>query len=310
MRTFSSVSILALLFLFASCATDNSNDSKSTEMKASNSAPKKIDWQGHRGARGILPENSIPSFLKALEYPITTLELDVVISKDKKVIVSHDPVFNHAICSKPDGSEIADGEEILLYELTYDEIKAFDCGSKGNENFKEQTAMKVSKPSLMDMVKAVEEHCEKTGRAKPFYNIEIKATEDGYDKKTPAPKEFVALVLAELKELGIMKRMNLQSFDVNTMNEIHAQDPSVVTAYLIENLEGIDENLKKLTFKPDIYSPYFMLVNQSVVEQLHAKGIRLIPWTINKPEMMKKMVDLGVDGIITDYPNLIPEEMF
>ena len=308
-KIFIPFSITLILGIF-SCTNEGAPDTKKKQMESiDNTTRAAVDWQGHRGARGILPENSIPSFLKALEYPITTLELDVVVSKDKKIIVSHDPIFNHKICDKPDGTPVGEKEEILLYELTYEEIKAYDCGSRGNERFKEQTPMKVHKPSLADMVKAVEKYCDENNRERPNYNIELKAIPEGYGKATPHPDEFVKLMLDEMKNLGIASSANLQSFDINILNEINKQDPDVVVAYLIESLEGIDENLDKLNFKPDIYSPYFMLVNQSVVEQLKSKGIKLIPWTVNEPEMMKKLVELGVDGIITDYPNLIPKEL-
>ena len=276
--------------------------SKSTKEKS-------IDWQGHRGARGLLPENTIPAFIKALEYPVTTLELDVAISIDKKVIITHEPWFNDKISSHPDGKPILEAEEknILLYEMTYEEIKKYDVGSRGNERFPDQQPMKVHKPSLNDMVKAVDDFCEKTGRAKPNFDIEIKSEEAYYGKLTPHPDEYVRLVLEACQATGIENRCNLQSFDIDILEEINRQNPAIVVAYLIANEDSPEDNLKKLTFKPDIYSPYFKLLSKEVIDGMHEKNIKVIPWTVNKKEDMKKMIEIGVDGIITDYPNYIEE---
>ncbi len=270
---------------------------------------KSFDWQGHRGCRGILPENSIPGFLRALEFPIKTLELDVVISRDKKVIVSHEPFFSHHICKKPDGSAVSKTEEdsLKIYELSYEEIKAYDCGSRGNKRFPEQKPMVVNKPSLEEMVQAVNAYCQHNNREKPFYNIEIKSRPEWYNTATPAPAEFVSLLLKELKEWGILEKTSIQSFDTAVLNEIHQQNDDVATVFLVENMEGFEANLNKLDFVPRVYSPYFKFVDKALVEQVHAKKMLLIPWTINEVEDMNKLIKLGVDGIITDYPNRISE---
>ena len=270
---------------------------------------KTIDWQGHRGARGLVPENSIPSFLKALEYPIKTLELDVAVSKDNQIIISHEPWFSHHICSKPDSTEVSKAEEksLLIMEMTYEEIKAFDCGSRGNERFPEQQKMKTFKPSLRDMVKEIEAFCEKNNRELPFYNIEIKSHPNYYDSLVPQPTVFVQLVLKEVNELGIYDRSNLQSFDVNVLKEINKQDSKIPVAYLIESINSFEENIKLLDFQPSIYSPYHIFVHQGLVNEVRAKNMKLIPWTVNEVDRMKELISLGVDGIITDYPNKIEE---
>ncbi len=302
--------IFTLLVFCFSCSPKNSKSIISNPEKMSNLTKEKtIDWQGHRGARGLLPENTIPAFLKALEFPVTTLELDVAISKDKIVIVTHEPWFNHKISSHPDGRPISEEEEktILLYEMTYDEIKKYDVGSRGNERFPDQQPLKTYKPSLHDVVKAVDEYCKKTGRAKPNFDIEIKSEEAYYGKLTPHPDEYVRLVLETCQATGIENRCNLQSFDIDILEEIHQQDPSMVVAYLIENEDSPEDNLKKITFKPHIYSPYFKLLSKEVVDKMHKKKIKVIPWTVNKKEDMRKMMEIGVDGIITDYPNYIED---
>lgn len=299
--------IFTLIILLFSCNdTPTSNSSKPTS-KTTMTENKKIDWQGHRGARGLLPENTIPAFIKALEYPVSTLELDICIAKDTTVIVTHEPWFNHKISAHPDGTPVTEEEEkdLLIYNMTYEEVKKYDVGSRGNERFPDQQPMKVSKPSLKDMVKAVDAHCKETGKTLPNYDIEIKSHPDYYNVKTPPPAEYVRLILAELKELGIENRCNLQSFDINVLEEIHKQDPSVIVAYLIESTDSPNKNLEKITFKPDIYSPYFLLLSKEIIDDLHAQDIKVIPWTVNEVVDMKRMITFGVDGIITDYPNRI-----
>lgn len=269
-----------------------------------------FDWQGHRGARGLMPENTIPAFIKALEYKVKTLELDICISKDKQVIVSHEPWFSEKICSKPDGSPVtkAEAEDLKIYEMTYDEIKYFDCGIRGNERFPDQVKMKAAKPSLKDMVKTVYSHCRQNHLPLPRFDIEIKSHEKYYDKFTPAPEEYVRIIVEEVKELGIEKEITLQSFDLNILEEVHKQAPDIIVAYLVDNLNGFDKNMEKISFVPDIYSPYFKLIKKGTAAKVHARDMRLIPWTVNEVEDMEKMIRFGVDGIITDYPNRIRKE--
>lgn len=286
-----------LISLIFSCSI-----SKKTSIKKA-MENKKIDWQGHRGARGLLPENTIPSFLKALEYPITTLELDVAVSKDNQVIVSHEPWMSSHICSHPDGRIVEEtADKINLYELTYEEIKKYDCGSRGNERFEEQKAMKTTKPSLKDMVMAVEKYCKENNRSLPNYNIEIKTSPELYDIFTPRPEKFVTLLLEEIEELNIGQRCNLQSFDIVTLETIRKVNKKMPIAYLVEKGE-FEKNLEKLSFQPEIYSPYHILVTQETIKKAKTKGMKVIPWTVNKKERAKKLIEIGVDGIITDYPN-------
>ena len=266
----------------------------------------KIDFQGHRGCRGLLPENTIPAFIKALDY-VTTLECDVVISKDKQVIVSHDPWMEEALCSHPDGRPLSKAEhkQIRILELTYDEIKTYDCGIRGNTKFPNQKPMAAHKPSMKDMVKSVDQYCMDNKLKLPWYDIEIKSLPSWYNIYTPEPGEYVDIILSEIEELGISERLNLQSFDINILEEIHKKNDKIVLAYLIENLSTLDKNMSKISFVPDIYSPYFRFVSKRLAKKVHAKGMKLIPWTVNEHKDMRKMIKAGVDGIITDYPNRI-----
>jgi glycerophosphoryl diester phosphodiesterase len=270
-------------------------------------APANFDWQGHRGCRGLMPENSIPAFLHALDFPeVTTLELDLAVSKDKQLIVSHEPWFNPGICHKPGGDSIASGEaeKLLIYQMTAAEIQGFDCGSYGNARFPQQQKMKTYKPTLREVVEAVRAHPSGRG-ATIRWNIEIKSQPEWDGLRHPPVEEFARMVIAELKTLGIDQYATVQSFDKRALRAMHQQAPDITLALLIENILGFDSNIRELGFKPAIYSPYFQLVSKKLVRKCHHNGIKLIPWTVNDVASMRGMIRLGVDGIITDYPNLI-----
>lgn len=284
----------ALPFIF-SCKTS----------KPAVTAPADFDWQGHRGCRGVMPENTVPAFLKALDYPeVTTLELDLAVSKDNQLIVSHEPWFNPAICRQPNGDSIPrrDAEQFLIYQKTVAEIQGFDCGSWGNPRFPEQQKIKTYKPTLREVVEAV-----RAKRPNIRWNIEIKSQPEWDGVRHPPIEEFVRLVITELKTLGIEKNATVQSFDVRALQAMHRQAPEIRLAFLIENVRGFDFNLEKLGFTPTIYSPYYQLVSKKLVRKCHAKNIKLIPWTVNDVPSMRGLIHLGVDGIITDYPNRISE---
>lgn len=140
-----------------------------------------FDLQGHRGARGLAPENTIPSMLKALEFGVTTLELDVVITKDLKVVLSHEPWMSHEICNNEEGGEMSaeEGKVNMIFQMTYAEIKQFDCGSKQHHRFPEQQNQTAIKPLLKDVVAATETWCNKNQQPLPEFNIETKCTPAG-----------------------------------------------------------------------------------------------------------------------------------
>ena len=268
-----------------------------------------FDWQGHRGARGLMPENTILSFLEALKYNVSTLELDLAVSKDQLLIISHEPWMSHHICSKPNGDPVTEKEAMTLkiMELTYNEIKKYDCGKRGNERFPQQKKATVYKPSLSDMVSAVKSYCQKKNMELPHFNIEIKSGPRGDDLFHPKPAEFAKLVLNEITALGIKEKSCIQSFDIRPLQELNKIAPDVTLALLVENEDSFQENLDRLGFKPDIYSCYYKLLKRKHIKKLHKQGIKVIPWTVNTVKAMKKLRRKGVDGIITDYPNLIEE---
>lgn len=296
-----------LIILIISC---DSPTSKTEEKMEPSKKTASFDWQGHRGARGLLPENSIPSFLKALEYAqVTTLELDVVVSQDNQVVVSHEPWMSSDICLTPEGQPVqkAEEESLTLYQMTYETIKNYNCGSRGNKRFPDQQPMATYKPLLSEMIQAVEAHCQENGLKRPGYNIEIKSQPEWDGVKTPEPATFARLVVDVIKKAGIQDRVCIQSFDPRSIESVHQIDAAITTAFLVANNESLSANLAKLSFQPPIYSPYHVMVTAELVEEAHAKEMKVIPWTVNDVETMEALIALGVDGIITDYPNRIPK---
>lgn len=264
-----------------------------------------FDWQGHRGARGLAPENSLPGFLAAIQYPLQTLELDCVISKDSAVVVSHEPWLSSVICLLPDGTPITKEKEdsLIIWQMTYAEIQSFDCGKTRNPNFPEQNTQPAYKPLLSEVVNRLKEHCKSKKIRFPNFNIEIKSNPEWDNIKTPEPELFARLVLSQVKALGIKRKTCIQSFDVRSLKAIKAMDDEVTLSFLVSNEKSIEENLAELGFQPEIYSPNYALVTPELVTKAHQIGIQVIPWTVNEQEDMKKLIEMGVDGIITDYPN-------
>jgi glycerophosphoryl diester phosphodiesterase len=267
-----------------------------------------FDKQGHRGCRGLMPENTIPAMVNALGLGVTTLEMDISISKDKKVFLSHEPFFNHEITTKPDRSFIEEKDEknYNMYLMNYDSIKKYDVGIKPHPRFSQQQKMKVAKPLLADVFAVIKQEMMTRRRPYPFFNIETKtqpATDNIYH---PAPAEFVELLMKVIKENAMEDFVIIQSFDFRTLQYLHIHSPTIKTAMLIEDFDKrtLDEQLKDLGFSPTIYSPAFVLVNDVLIKKCHQQNIQVIPWTVNDKAKMAELKALGVDGIISDYPNL------
>jgi len=273
-----------------------------------NDASPRFDLQGHRGARGLLPENTIPAFLRALELGVTTLEMDAVIAKDSTVVVSHEPWMSGTICSLPSGEPVPveQQEQYRIFEMTYEEVARFDCGSRGHFLFPRQEAMSVPKPRLRAVIQAAERYAREHGLPPVRYNIETKARPDWDGTFTPDPETFTLLLHNVLVDTGVKDRTTLQSFDVRTLRAGRRLDPSWTLALLISGEEdpGLAAHLETLGFTPAIYSPHYRLVDEALVREAHARGMQVLPWTVNTLEEMQHLRALGVDGLITDYPDL------
>lgn len=270
-----------------------------------------FDKEGHRGCRGLMPENTVPAFLNAIDLGVTTLEMDAVITKDSQVVISHEPFFNHEITTKPDGSYVSEAEEksLNIYKMNYAEVKTFDVGMKPHPRFPQQQKLPAIKPLLSDVVDSVVQHMITMKRPPLYYNIETKTTALTDNIFHPAPAQFVELLMKTINEKGITERTIIQSFDIRTLQYLHQHYPEMKTALLIEDFDkkAFALQLKDLGFIPTIYSPAYQLVTPLLVKQCHDTGIKIIPWTVNEKTEIDRLKNLGVDGIITDYPNLFNE---
>lgn len=270
----------------------------------------KFDIQGKAGARGIMPENTIKGMLKALDLGVNTLEMDAVISKDKKVVLSQEPYFNNEISLKPDGKEISFKEQkkYNIYQMDYAEVEKFDVGSKVHPRFLGQAKFKASKPLLSETIDAVEEYVKENKLAKPNYSIETKTIKNGDGVFHPEPAEFVDLIMEVVMAKNITKRVTIESFDMRTLQYLHQKYPKVKTALLIDEKEPFEFYIDKLGFKPTVYSPYSVLVGKGLVDRCHNMGIKIIPWTVNSVKELDYFKRLGVDGVLTDYPNVVKKQ--
>jgi len=298
-RTIKALFLFTVLLTACQCATKIATPQKQL-----------VEVQGHRGDRGNFPENTIPAFLSAVKKGAAVIELDVVISKDQKVVVSHETFMSAQYMSDPYGNPILKDKErsYNLYEMNYDSIKRFDSGSRGNAGFPSQQKMKTYKPLLSEVIDSVEQYI-KVNKLKPVrYNIEIKSEKADYGKRQPQPEVFSAMVMKVIRDKGIEKKMNIQSFDPVLLNVFHKKFPKPTIAFLVG--EGtLTENLARLDFIPEIYSPNYKLLDKDQMDALRALKMKIIPWTVNEDVAIERMITLQVDGIITDYPEKVLKKL-
>jgi glycerophosphoryl diester phosphodiesterase len=286
-----------------------------------------FDAQGHRGARGLVPENTLPGFAEALRIGVHTLELDVVVTADGVPVVLHDPVLNPEQTRGPDGGWLT-GSPLPVGELTLEQLKRYDVGrakpgSRTAERFPEQQGRDgVTIPTLAEVIALAE--AQSGGEAR--YNIETKISPE-HPGLTPAPEAFAEAVIAVLREAGVIERATVQSFDWRTLQRVQVAEPELTTAYLtaerdwldnirrdeaggspwlaghdIEDAEGLVPVLVDRA-GGDIWSPYYRDLREVDLRDAHKLGLRVIVWTVNDPDDMASLIELGVDGIITDYPD-------
>ncbi len=291
-----------LMITLASCASTK---------KSKNLVVITFDKQGHRGCRGLMPENTIAAMLKAIDLGVTTLETDAVITRDKKVILSHEPFFNHEITTKPDGAGVTEAEEkgLNIYRMNYAEVEKYDVGLRPHPRFPKQQKLAAHKPLLADMIGSVEDYCLSHHKPLPHYNIETKSQPATDNQYHPAPAEFVELIAAVILEKKVAERVTIQSFDIRTLQYLHEHYPAIKTALLVEDYDKkpFALQLRDLGFIPTIYSPAFQLVTPLLVKQCKDAGILLLPWTVNSIDKIKELKAMGVNGVISDYPDLFSQ---
>lgn len=266
----------------------------------------KFDLQGNRGARGIMPENTITGMLRALELGVTTLTMNAVISKDKMVVLSQEPYFNHEFSTQPNGKPITlkNQKTFNIYKMDYEEVKKFDVGQKVHSRFPYQQKYPAYKPLLEETIVAVEDYLKTNKLPKPEYSIETKTIPKGDNIFQPEAEEFVELIMAVVNKYKLAKRVTIQSIDRRTLQYLHEHYPKIKTSLMVDEKVDFVQNIEELGFKPTVYSPTATLVGKGLVDRCHEAGVKIIPWTVNTVKDMKDLISLGVDGIVTDYPNI------
>ena len=293
-----------------------------------------FDVQGHRGARGLLPENTLPGIELAMEISVSTIELDLGVTKDRQVVVAHDPYINPRLCLNADGSPIevdSGGYGPFIMNLTLKEVQSFDCGSLNPDPARFPEPPRVNLPGTpIPTLQEVFDLAKKQGRNVRF-NLELKI-HPLYPVTVPDEK-FVTAVLEIIRLNGMEGRVVIQSFYWPALERVRNLAPSIRTAALLGDdtyksmndstpspwLNGIDFHksggtslglLRAADAYVDIFSPHWALVVAedslflgSTVKEIQNTGFEVIPWTVNDTETMAQLLDLGVDGIITDYPD-------
>jgi glycerophosphoryl diester phosphodiesterase len=262
--------------------------------------------EAHRGGRGLMPENTIPAMKNALDLGVTTLEMDTHITADGQVVLSHDEYINPLFSLTPDGREISaeDAKQLILYKIPYAELRKYDVGSKYYKIFAQQKKFKTYMPLLTELIDSVQTYVKEKHKPQVFYNIETKCSPEGDGIYNPGPEEFVKRLMDVIEDKKITPYVVIQSFDKRTIQIIHQKYPKVRTSYLVMKKATAEEYVRELGFTPFIISPYYKIVDAGFVKNCHDKQIKVLPWTVNSREEMAKQKDYGVDGIISDYPDL------
>lgn len=257
---------------------------------------------GHRGARGLYAENTIEGFKKAIQMPIKGVELDVIVSKDRQLVVSHEPWLSHLYCKNLLGQPIqANREESYnLFQMNYQEISQYDCGSKLNPRFPFQQLFPASKPLLKEVFELLEAIEDESFTL----FLELKSEREWYGVYQPNPEEYAKLVVEFVAAHPFKGKLIIQSFDAKLLNAIHEINAFPYIGLLVDNKNNVDKNLLALDFEPSHYNINHAFVTAELFASLSVKNIEVIPWTVNSVPEANRLSDIGITAIITDYPDL------
>ena len=273
-----------------------------------------VDLQGHRGARGLRPENTLPAFEYCVDQRMTTIELDTTLTRDNQLIIHHDTELNPNICVDSQGIPV---EAADISSRSVVELKTLDCGALQNEKFPRQVAIKNTRLMTLEEFFNHFRHTKIKGqphRAIQF-NVELKF------KKNP-PQSVITkaadIMVKTIENAGMVDRSTVQSFVLESLPEIKKRNPSIKTSALfsptkfqgLRMLLGLNANRqdiiqKAIEVKADVISPYYLYANKEFVETCHQHNMKVIPWTVNEEETMQALFSSGVDGVISDYPDLL-----
>ena len=269
---------------------------------------KYVDVQAHRGGAGLKPENTLNSMTNAIKLGVNTLEMDMQVSKDGKVVISHDPYFHSRYSTRPDGTLVgAKDPKEYLFTMPYDSIAKYDVGMRPNTVWPNQAKEKAFKPLASALIDSVEHFTALNGYSPMRYNIEVKSKAGaGEGTLWPDYKQFVDISIPLLLSKNLGDRLVVQCFDERALNYMHEKYPQLRLSYLVEPKDGEFETfMAKLNFTPDWLSPETSMNNKELVDKCHAIGVRVVPWTVDTPENIQKMIDCGSDAVISNYPDLV-----
>lgn len=265
-----------------------------------------VDVQAHRGGAGLMPENTLYSMQNAIDMGVNTLELDLQVSADGQVVVSHDAYFHSRYATRPDGSIVGKNDpKEYIYTMPYSEIKKYDVGNRVSEVWPEKACIPAYKPLANELLDFTEGYAAKTGRSPMRYNIEIKCRAGKAEGKDwPEYHEFVDKCMEVMLSKGLGDRLVVQCFDVRALNYMHEKYPQVKLSYLTGTKDKVfEEYMGKLNFVPDWISPHYSNVDAEFCKKAHEIGMKIVPWTVDEPEDIQRMIDLKVEAIISNYPD-------
>jgi glycerophosphoryl diester phosphodiesterase len=262
-----------------------------------------VELQGHRGARGLAPENTLPGFERALAIGVDTLELDVGVTRDGVVVIHHDRRLNPDLARGPDGKWVSP-PAATLFSMSFEELRRYDVGrirpgSEYARRFPHQKPIDGARiPKLAELFAIAP--------ASVKFNIETKLVPEA-PEETLAPQPFARALIAEVRNAGVAARTTIQSFDFRTLKVVEREAPEIATAYLTSGASSDPVKISEVGGR--IWSPDFRDLDKEKLAVAKAAGLRIIAWTVNEPADIRRMLELKVDGIISDYPDRVRAEL-
>lgn len=255
---------------------------------------KRIEVQGHRGCRGLRPENTMAGFRHAIELGVDVLELDLALSKDHVLLVTHDPEVNDQICVENQQQQLPSRS---YKDLTFAQVQSLDCGTRRHPKHAAQVTVPGERiPRLEQVLDLLRDH------PRLRLNIEIKTFPERPERTWP-PGRFAETLVPLLRRRRSLRRVTVQSFDPAALQAVARLDPGIALSALADRRGEMEPMLAATGAK--ILSPRFTELRREDVTRFHARGVRVIPWTVNEPKQMQRLISWGVDGIITDRPDLL-----
>jgi len=248
---------------------------------------------GHRGCRGIYPENTIEGFKKAIEFGVDGIELDVVVNKNQELVISHESYIDTSYCL----TNKIDNESLNIYKMNISEIQDIDCGSKFVKEFPNQLKVKEKKPTYKEFKKELIDY-------QGDILFEIKCDYDLVNEYFPDYEKYAKIIFEETRFSRHFDNIYFMSFDYRILNELFKIMPNSKYIYLSSNKE-FEKQMKLLNFEPLGVGIDFNIISQKIIDLVHNKKQVIYGWTINDEENSKSLTSMGLDGVITDYPNII-----